>query len=376
MLLRPSIADLSFDEATFQRLRADLSSGLLREPKRLQNAPIALSLGDSETIGALPTQANPRQTLRERGQHAIRAGRVASLVLNGGMATRFGGGAKGAVAVVDGSAETFLSLKLGQCNRIARELGGRVPVVVMNSFATRHTSLRHLDEIDWGGLPTDDRFHFDQSIMPRLAADGSALVHTHAELPDADLYAAPGHGDTVGRFRQSGTLEKLRARGVDTVLVSNVDNLGATIDPLVVGAVLQAKRDVVVEVVRRREGDAGGCVAKVDGRPMIIEAFRLPEGLDLADYPHFNTNTLWFSLDALTRDYPLTWFPVRKQLQTASGELLPVIQLERLIGQVTEFSSSSYLEVDRDERFLPVKTRAELAQRAPKMRELIASVHD
>ena len=107
---------------------------------------------------------------------------------------------------------------------------------------------------------------------------------------------------------------------------------------------------------------------------MIVEAFRLPEGLDLADYPHFNTNTLWFSIDAMAREYPLTWFPVRKTVRTADGDELSVIQLERLIGQVTEFVDSSYLEVDRDERFLPVKTRAELAQRAATMRALIEQV--
>jgi UTP--glucose-1-phosphate uridylyltransferase len=40
--------------------------------------------------------------------------------------------------------------------------------------------------------------------------------------------------------RDSGVIEALPARGVEHVLVSNVDNLGATLDPLVLGAHLEA----------------------------------------------------------------------------------------------------------------------------------------
>lgn len=374
MRLRQSVHDQAFDQATFDRLRADLAAGALTEPERLSSAPTALSASDHAVLQPLPADAKAREALRKRGESAICAGRVASVVLNGGMATRFGGGAKGVVPVVAGESESFLSIKLRQCSQTAQRLAGRLPVVVMNSFATRAASLTHLANVDWAGVPRRDRLTFDQSIMPRLCPDGTALVEAHPELADGDVYAAPGHGDTLGRIRESGMLDALRERGVEHVLVSNVDNLGATVDPVVLGAVLDADAQVCVEVVRRRDGDAGGCVAAIDGRPMIIEAFRLPAGLDISSYPHFNTNTLWFSLDALDRDYPLTWFPVRKQVPVANGQKLEVVQLERLIGQVTEFATSSYIEVDRDVRFVPVKTRHDLVSLEPQMRELIASL--
>jgi UTP--glucose-1-phosphate uridylyltransferase len=178
----------------------------------------------------------------------------------------------------------------------------------------------------------------------------------------------------VGRLRESGVLDRLRARGVEHVLISNVDNLGATVDPVVLGAHLAAVErgaDVSVEVVPRREGDAGGCVATVDGRPIIVEGFRLPAGTDPSAYPHFNTNTLWVRLDALDRELPLTWFPVHKTISLTDRRKLESIQFERLIGQITEFLGSHFQEVDRDARFLPVKTRDDLAALAPAMRALI-----
>lgn len=370
--LRASVADFAFDAPQFERLRAGLRDGSLdRESARLADAPTALDTFE-EGRRALHSPSGRETELRELGERAIHAGQVASLVLNGGMATRFGGGAKGAVPVVDGEPETFLSLKLQACARQASRCGGAIPVVVMNSFATRGASLDHLEAVGWGGVPSEDRLHFDQSIMPRLAADGSPLPDSDEYL-DTDLYAAPGHGDTLGRLRESGVLAQLLDRGVEHILVSNVDNLGATVDPIIVGAQVEAARagaDVMVEVVRR-QGDAGGCVAGVEGRPVIIEGFRLPASADLADYPHFNTNTLWFRATALDREFPLTWFPVQKRVALSDGQERAIVQFERLIGQVTEFLPSAYLEVDRDERFLPIKTRADLSSLEPRMRALI-----
>ncbi|HEY8379527.1 MAG TPA: glucose-6-phosphate isomerase, partial [Nannocystis sp.] len=168
----------------------------------------------------------------------------------------------------------------------------------------------------------------------------------------------------------------LRARGVEHVLVSNVDNLGATLDPVVLGAHLEAVEAgaaLSVEVVRRAPGDAGGCVAELAGRPAIVESFRLPPETSLDDYPFFNTNTLWITLDALEREYPLSWFPVKRTIPwPASGEL-PVIQFEQLIGQITEFAPTRCLRVDRA-RFLPIKTRAELDAAQPAMRAIVRDV--
>ena len=187
------------------------------------------------------------------------------------------------------------------------------------------------------------------------------------------------------RLRGSGVLSRLRARGVEHILVSNVDNVGASLDPYVLGAHLEACEGgtgVSVEVVRRIEGDAGGCVAQLPdgGRAAIIEGFRLPPSVDLADYPHFNTNTLWLAADAVDRDIELTWFAVRKKIDwpgsnpaVADGKL-EVVQFERLIGQVTEFVPSAYLDVDRDRRFLPIKTRDDLTRAAPELRKFATEV--
>lgn len=368
MKLRSSVAHHAFDHATFATLRKRVLTGEL-EPaaNRLPGKPTPLA---TPPVDLRPDGASADQLAAwaEIGRDALRAGKVAVLVLNGGMATRFGGGAKGVVPVVEGHPRTsFLAVKLAEVRHAANEVGGSIPVAVMNSFATEAATREHLVAIDWAGLRASDRYTFDQSIMPRVLPDGTPLAELAIadELDDSTLFAAPGHGDTLGRLRSSGTLAALRDRGVEHILLSNVDNVGATLDPMVLGAHIRAAEggaQVSVEVVRRIAGDAGGCIADLpDGRPAIIEGFRLPPGTDLADYPHFNTNTLWLVAAAMDRDFDLTWFAVRKKLAWPDGTEHEVVQFEQLVGQVTERVPSAFLDVDRAQRFVPIKTRDDLA---------------
>jgi len=379
--LRPSLATYAFDSTQFEELRRQVDTGALDPAaNRLDEPPAPLKTPPIDLRDAAKLD---RSALARRGEDALRAGKVAVLILNGGMATRFGGGAKGVVPVLPGHDKlSFLAIKLAEIRQRARTLACEIPAVIMHSFATQATSDAHLKAIDWSGLPPSCRFTFAQSVMPRVLPDGTPLAELPGarELPDTVLFSAPGHGDTLGRLRDSGVLRRLAARGVEHILVSNVDNVGASLDPFVLGAHLEAAArgaEMSVEVVRRESGDAGGCIATLPGSGMtaIVEGFRLPVGTDLADYPHFNTNTLWFSLAAVDQTLPLTWFAVRKKIEwpVTTKDLpledgqLEVVQFERLIGQATEFIPSAYLEVDRSSRFLPIKTRDDLTAASQEM---------
>ncbi|WAS98195.1 UTP--glucose-1-phosphate uridylyltransferase [Nannocystis punicea] len=369
-MLRPSVADIAFDAALFDELRSALARGELSPTRARLPAP-PRPLADDALLDLDRPDARPGW--RARGEAALAARKVAALVLNGGMATRFGGVVKGVVPVLPDRPDlSFLAVKLAG----VRAAGA--PAVVMHSFATRAASGDHLATIGWSGIPASDRHEFVQSLLPRVLPDGTPLLSLPGAdaLPDTTVYAAPGHGDTLRRVRDSGVVGELRARGVEHVLVSNVDNLGASLDPTVLGAHLEAVdggAELSVEVVARAPEDAGGCVADLDGRATIIESFRLPPGTSLAQYPHFNTNTLWISLAALERPYPLTWFPVERAVEWPGREDIAVIQFEQLIGQITEFARTTCLRVDRS-RFLPIKTRDDLAAARPAMTAIVKRV--
>ena len=383
MELRPSVAGYAFDAAAFRALRSRFTKGYLsQDTARLPQPPETL-----DTLAAPPlrdfrtfrntTGVDGRNlgAAAERGRFALRNGRAAVLILNGGMATRFGGQPKGVVPVVEGEPESFLWVKLAQVAKLIREYDATIPVIVMHSFATASVSRAHLDEIDWAGIPSQMRYDFTQSIMPRIDKTGRPLQELDGanKLPDSLLYSAPGHGDTLLRLRASGVLRELRQSGVEHMIVSNVDNLGAELEPILLGGHIQAVdagAHMSVEVVRR-EGDRGGCIAVVNGRPVIVEGFRLPDGTNLDHYPQFNTNTLWFWLSAIDRDFDLDWFPVERVVAGPQGKPMEVVQFEQLIGQVTEHLEAHYFEVDRERRFLPIKTRDDLLDASPRMRALL-----
>jgi len=383
--LRPSVAGYAFDRAAFAALCSRLAKGYLSaEATQLPRPPDPLSslaespLRDFRTFGLDDQAGVPNRNLArasERGRTALRDGRAAVLILNGGMATRFGGGAKGVVPVADGVDESFLWAKLAQVARLIREYDATIPVIVMHSFATEAASKAHLEAIDWAGVPKSMRYEFSQSIMPRVTPDGVPLqdLPEAANWPDELVYSAPGHGDALLRLRASGILHGLRQSGVEHMIVSNVDNLGARLEPILLGGhilAVDAGAHMSVEVVER-EGDKGGCIAALRGRGVIVEGFRLPEITDLDAYPHFNTNTLWFWLSAIDRDFDLDWFPVARTLATPEGGSVDVVQFEQLIGQATEHLEAHYFQVDRRRRFLPIKTRDDLLTAGPRLRATV-----
>ncbi len=163
-----------------------------------------------------------------------------------------------------------------------------------------------------------------------------------------------------------------RQSGGKLLLVSNVDNLAASLDPRVIGAHLRSGKGVTVEVVRKQQGDRGGVPVWVGDHLQIVEEFRLPEGFDGAQVPFFNTNTFAFDAEALDREFELEWFAVRRKVDGREA-----IQGERLLGQVTAFLPTQFLIVERDGidgRFLPVKDQQELARRMPEILALVDAV--
>jgi UTP--glucose-1-phosphate uridylyltransferase len=348
-----------FDAELFERLRQRMLAGELSASRN--RLPGQLSTPAADDIRALPRRDDPAQgPLRERGLSALKGGEVGCVVLAGGMATRFGGVVKAAAEALPG--RSFLSLKLADIRAAAREAGARVPVLLMSSFATHDelTEMARAESTD--EVPIEV---FCQFISLRLTSDGELFRDARGALSPY----APGHGDMSFALRASGALTRFRELGGKTLCMSNVDNLGAVLDPAVVGAHLESGEEMTVEVVPRRPGEPGGAPARYEGRLQIVEDFRFPEGFDLDSIPYFNTNTFVLDAGALDQDFPLTWFLVRKKVDGREA-----IQFEHLVGELSAFLSCSCLQVQRDGaegRFQPVKDPDELALRRPEIEAIM-----
>ena len=254
-----------FDPARFEKLRARVASGELSPASNVVPGRVEPPADDDLT--SLPEPGSAEwSAARATGLDALSSGRIAQVVLAGGMATRFGGVVKGAVEALDG--RSFLSWKLGETARLGEALGVVLPVALMTSFQTADDTREHVATL---GVP--EPLWFSQSVSLRLTEAGALFL----EDGRPSLYA-PGHGDLVESIRSSGTLAALRERGVEHVAVSNVDNLGARLDPVVIGAHVLAGRPMTAEVAAK-EGDLGGAPARVDGRLGLLEGPQFPRGL-------------------------------------------------------------------------------------------------
>lgn len=321
-----------------------------RETHNRMTGPVSAP-GPSE-IPPLAEDEELRRALQTEGLRALQAGQVALCVMAGGMATRMGGIVKALVPVFE--ERSFLDLRLQENACWRDRLGVPMPLWLMTSDATDEAvneALRQRQAPPWVRT-------FTQDISLRLTPDGHLFRDAGG---DPSTYAT-GHGDVVEGLRRSGLLDEFRKQGGRYVWITNLDNLGATVDPVLLGQFIRMSESVLVEVVEKATGDRGGIPVHAQGRLQVLEEFRLPEGFDASQVRVFNTNTFLVRADALaTADVAWNWFEVEKKVGDQT-----VVQFERLLQELTACLPAAYVRVPREgnlSRFLPVKDNDELERR-------------
>src|SRR5690606_30837738 len=271
-----------------------------------------------------------------------------------------GGVVKALVEALPG--RTFLDLRVSEVRALEQRFGRRPPLYLMTSYATDQDTRQALgSELDAGHVAV-----FRQHVSLRLTPNGDLYL----DESGAPSLHAHGHGDFLDAFRESGLLDKFIAGGGRTIMVANLDNLGAALDPAVIGFHLSRGAPCTSEVVDKVGSDRGGIPVRLDGKLVVLEEFRLPADFAPSRVTVFNVNTFCFdaqTLASLELDY--TYFRVEKQVDGAS-----VIQFERLINELTFVLKTQYLRVPRSgpqSRFLPVKDFDELQARRPEIRSAL-----
>ena len=296
--------------------------------------------------------------------------RAVVLKLNGGLGTSMGmTKAKSLVEVKDG--HTFLDVIARQVLHLRERHGARIPLLLMNSFATRDDTLEALERhpgLQLDGLPID----FMQGKVPKLLADGFEPVSWAAD-PTLE-WAPPGHGDVFTSLASSGTLATLLERGYEYLFLSNSDNLGAVLEPRILSWFAREGLPFASEVVDRTEADRkGGHLARrADGSLVLRETAQVPDEdqaafEDTARHRFFNANNIWLNLRALERTLAerggvlgLPMIVNRKTVDPSDSCSPAVLQLETAMGAaIGVFEGAAALHVPRS-RFAPVKTTSNM----------------
>jgi UTP--glucose-1-phosphate uridylyltransferase len=356
-------------DAAIARMRAEgladaAIESFARQYARLSEGDAGtLSEADIEPVAELP-DADDLDDVAEAPLNA-----TVVIKLNGGLGTGMGmTQAKSLLEVKDG--ETFLDLIARQVLELRERSGARLPLVLMSSFATREDSLAALAR--HGDLSADLPADFVQNKVPKLRADDLEPVDWPAD-PTLE-WAPPGHGDLYAALVGSGMLDALLAAEYRWAFVSNSDNLGAVLDPRILGWFAQSGAPFLMEVADRTPSDRkGGHLARrrADGALVLREIAQTPDAdvdafQDTQRHRYFNTNTLWIDLQALREvvdDAGAVDLPMivnRKTVDPTDKSSTPVIQLETAMGAaIGVFEGAAALRVPRS-RFVPVKTTNDL----------------
>lgn len=327
-----------------------------------------LSEAEIEPVGA--GEIPSAETLAEdrgAGEEALR--RTVVIKLNGGLGTSMGmTKAKSLLPVKEGL--TFLDVIARQMFRLRERSGHEVPLVLMDSFRTREDSLAALARYGKlsGPLPPD----FLQHKVPRVRCEDLAPVDW-PQAPEHE-WCPPGHGDLYTALVTSGMLEAMRHEGLRYAFVSNADNLGAVLDPAILGWFAGSGAPFAMEVKERTPADRkGGHLARRRGGGLVLREIAQcpPEERerfeDVSRYGFFNTNNLWLDLEALRevlekRDLVLGLPLIRNQktVDPQDPDSPRVWQLETAMGAaIGVFEGARALRVP-GERFAPVKTTSDL----------------
>jgi UTP--glucose-1-phosphate uridylyltransferase len=314
---------------------------------------------DVPALGELP-DADAQSALSE----------VVTIRLNGGLATTMGlRSPKSLVEAREGM--SFLDIIAGQTLALRRRHGVRLPLLLMNSEATHEETVRALarhPELD-SGLPME----FMQSMIPKLDAEQLGPV-SWSKAPALE-WCPPGHGDIYGALRRSGMLSRLLEEGFRYAMISNSDNLGATIEPRIAAFMAAEGVPFLMEVVEGTEAERkGGHIARrrADGQLVLREIAQTPPEdedsfRDFRHWRYYNTNNLWIDLPALSetleRSQGVLELPLianHKTVDPRDSASTKVVQLESAMGAaIQSFQGARLIRVPRT-RFVPVKTTDDL----------------
>ena len=338
-------ASHGFDTVQHEQFRADLRSG--RIGLAHNRLPIDTDIQDVNDEDVIRMNGNDRYA--SLGEEALRGGRVAVLSLGGGVGSRWTSGA-GVVKTVSpfvelaGKHRSFLEIHVAKTRSAAERYDAPFPHIVSTSFLTdepiqKHIALHENYGYDgplylspgrsigqrlipmvrdltflWDEMPQETLDEQKQKVRDTVRGALKDWANTKGEGADytdnvpIQRFNPPGHWYEVPNLFRNGVLAKLLKEHphVQTLMLHNIDTLGADLDPCALGIHLDAQNVLSFEVVPRRIEDRGGGLARVNGKIRLMEGLAQPREEDEFRLRYYNSMTTWIQIDSLLEIFGLS----------------------------------------------------------------------
>ena len=407
--LRRLLDEHGFDEELHESIRADLLAGTISLAGNRLPATATVEDVDQEDVldlSSLSAGDSRFDRARAKGEAAIAAGEVAVVSLAAGAGSRWTGGAGTCKALnpfapLDGCYRTFIETHLAKSRQVAAQCGTDLPHVFTTSYLTTQPTNDFLASVGNYGyegpllvspgrsvglrmIPTERDLRFAWEEMPQQLLDEqqqkmrdsarSALIGWAKSAREGADYTdnlplqclhPVGHFYEIPNLILNGTLRNLLQERpqLKTLLLHNIDTLGANVDSTILGLHRDAGHGLTFEMITRRLEDRGGGLARVDGHPRLVEGLAMPNDEAEFEISYYNSMTTWIDLDqflqlaGLTREdllahdegklagalrsladrLPtyLTIKDVKKRWGHGQEDVFPVTQFEKLWGDLT-----------------------------------------
>ena len=340
---------LGFDRPQHEQIRSDLREGRIGLAQNRLRADAVIEdvrPGDVQDGVAVGAEA---AGFRRVGLESLARGEVAVFTLAAGAGSRWTQGAGVVKALhpfarLAGRHRTFLEAHLAKSRRVSRAAGVWLPHLISTSYLThdpiadmlaRHQNygyegpvrlspgraiglrlvptLRDLRFL-WEEMPQqvlDEqqqkvRDSLRQALMGWARSAGEASDYTD-NVPLQCLHPV-GHWYEFPNLIRNGALARLLAERpqLKYLMLHNIDTLGASVDPTLLGAHALSGAALTFEVITRRLEDRGGGLARVNGRVRLVEGLAMPREEDEFRLTYYNSNTCWLELDRVLAAFGLT----------------------------------------------------------------------
>ncbi len=235
---------------------------------------------------------------------------------------------------LSGKHRTFLDVHLAKSRKIGQQFGMYPTHIVSSGYLTDAPIRGQIEQIEYPGrklvsrgmsvglrmIPTLRDLRYAWEEMPQQVLDEQqekvrqsvrAALQNWAKsagqaadyrdnLPMQCMHPV-GHWYEVPNMLRNGVLAALLAEQpqLKTILLHNIDTLGASIDPQVLAIHLRRQACLSFEVIPRRIEDRGGGLARVNGLPRLVEGLAMPSEAEEFKLSYYNSMTTWIEIDAL-----------------------------------------------------------------------------
>mmetsp|Transcript_34515 Transcript_34515/g.97355 ORF Transcript_34515/g.97355 Transcript_34515/m.97355 type:complete len:486 (-) Transcript_34515:221-1678(-) len=323
---------------------------------------------DGKPVEEVITKAEPLKSLAtyvprnvEPAEGKLTLSKLALVKLNGGMGSRMGCKySKSSIEI--GSGKSMLDVAVEHVGKMNSKYGTSLGLYLMSSFYTHEETQKILTKYKDVGFPIES---FLQHRLPRIRRDGNLAPADPSA--SAAAWSPTGSADVFQCLISSGIAQRLLDSGVEAIFVSDVDNLGATMDPALAADFLASPHDVLMEVVDRRQTDkTSSGVVSIGGTLRYVEFSSFTNSKEVAEIARQSgnvwCNSCWFKLKALVElegSGKLAKAEVTPTIADARGHG-PCLQLERLLGvTLALFDNRGTVRVPQS-RLLKIKTTEDL----------------